>query len=45
MKVINKTSDLQAIIERLKNDGKSIGLVPTMGALHKGHLSLVKNSI
>ena len=45
MKVINKTSDLQAIIEQLKNDGKPIGLVPTMGALHKGHLSLVKNSI
>ena len=45
MKVINKTSDLQAIIEQFKNDGKSIGLVPTMGALHKGHLSLVKNSI
>ena len=45
MKVINKTSDLQAIIEQFKNDRKSIGLVPTMGALHKGHLSLVKNSI
>ena len=45
MKVINKTSDLQAIIEQFKNDGKSIGLVPTMGALHKGHMSLVKNSI
>ena len=45
MKVINKTSDIQAIIEQFKNDGKSIGLVPTMGALHKGHLSLVKNSI
>lgn len=45
MKVINKTSDLQAIIEQFKNDEKSIGLVPTMGALHKGHLSLVKNSI
>ncbi len=45
MKVINKTSDLQAIIEQFKNGGKSIGLVPTMGALHKGHLSLVKNSI
>ena len=45
MKVINKTSDLQAIIKQFKNDGKSIGLVPTMGALHKGHLSLVKNSI
>ena len=45
MKIINKTYDLQAIIEQFKNDGKSIGLVPTMGALHKGHLSLVKNSI
>ena len=45
MKVINKTSDLQAIIKQFKNNGKSIGLVPTMGALHKGHLSLVKNSI
>lgn len=36
---------LGEFIESLKNEGKSIGFVPTMGALHQGHLALVKRSL
>ena len=42
MNVITKKSELTAAIEELKQAGKTIGLVPTMGALHAGHISLVK---
>ena len=45
MKVINKPEELQKIIEELKKEGKSVGLVPTMGALHFGHVSLIKKSV
>ena len=36
--------DLTQHLDNLRKKGKSIGLVPTMGALHPGHLSLVKRS-
>ena len=45
MEVISKISDLQARIAAYRAEGKQIGLVPTMGALHNGHLSLVKRCV
>jgi pantoate--beta-alanine ligase len=44
MLIFNKTKDLQAYIGLHKSKGKTIGFVPTMGALHLGHLSLIDSS-
>lgn len=45
MKVIKKIDELREILKEFKKEGKSIGLVPTMGFLHKGHASLIKKAV
>ena len=44
MKIIRKTNELQQILVLIKDKGQSIGSVLTMGNLHDGHLSLIKEA-
>jgi pantoate--beta-alanine ligase len=45
MIIIETIAALRETLSSLKHEGKQIGFVPTMGALHQGHLALVRSSI
>ncbi len=44
MEIFSQIGPLRAFLTQKKSLGKSIGFVPTMGALHRGHLALIKES-
>ena len=42
MKILKTVHDVRELVNQWKKEGKTIGLLPTMGYLHEGHLSLIE---
>jgi len=45
MKILENKRELDELLAKIRANGTKIGLIPTMGSIHDGHLSLVENSI